>query len=218
MSTMKRFGTYFVIIILLFVITMVIEKLSLSSNYSNISCTFDSSYDGKNGSFQITNLEAKSSVYDGYISFDITNTSMKLIEKCFVKIDLYNDLEQLAKTDYEEVDDFQPGETRKISLKYKANNIKRFAVSVVELTPDKTNILDLFGWEIDLTNVFGHDLTKITVGGIPLLERLGIQGNGSNASGILGKIGSFFGRVWENVRQVPWWAYAIGWCMIVGLL
>ena len=67
---------------------------------------------------------------------------------------------------------------------------------MVEEAPDKSNILNLFGWEIDLTNVFGMDLTKM-FGGALNVETI-------KETGI-----SVFSWIKVIVSSVPAWAYVI---------
>ena len=80
------------------------------------------------------------------------------------------------------------------------NEISRYEVSMVEETPDKSNILNLFGWEIDLTDVFGMDLTSFFGENIR---------NILNAETIKETGISVFNWVKVILASVPTWAYVI---------
>ena len=109
---------------------------------------------------------------------------------------MYSKQNLLAVTKYAEINNFQVDEERKFELKFKANEISRYEISMVEEAPDKSNILNLFGWEIDLTNVFGMDLTKM-FGGALNVETI-------KETGI-----SVFSWIKVIVSSVPAWAYVI---------
>ena len=56
---------------------------------------------------------------------------------------------------------FKNGEERNFDVRFNGNEVDRYEVSLVEDVPDKSNIINILGWELDLTNFFGLDLTKI---------------------------------------------------------
>ena len=65
-----------------------------------------------------------------------------------------------------------------------------------------TNIINILGWEIDLSNIFGMDLSDATIFGVKLTELFSwnnVKTAGSNA--------------WNGFRvilaAIPWWGYAI---------
>lgn len=105
--------------------------------------------------------DSRATNINGYIRFKVKNTTGHFTQKCYAKIDLYSKQDLLAATKYAEINNFRANEERKFELKFKANEISRYNIEIVEDLPDKTNILNLFGWEIDLTNVFGMDLSNL---------------------------------------------------------
>ena len=75
-------------------------------------------------------------------------------------------------------------------------------VSESEL-PDKTNIINFFGWEIDLSNVFGMDLTEMSIFGVKLTDMFSWDNVKTVSSGAWDWIKVF-------LASIPWWGYAIG--------
>lgn len=223
MDRVKTFATYVILIFGFFGLSILLENLALRGMYKNISCEFDSSYNDSADSFKIENVNASACNINGYIEFDLTNTSERTIDKCYAKVDLFNKQGLLAKTDYIEVLDLKPGETRNFKIKFKANNIERFAVSVVESIPDKANIINILGWEIDLSNIFdtGIDLTEMTIFGTKITDLFGGKVD-IDKDGIVDTVKEKGKYLWNwlmvNLKAVPWWAYGIGWCMIIGAL
>ena len=60
----------------------------------------------------------------------------------------------------------------------------------------------MFGWEIDLTNVLGMDLSNVTIFGAKLTDIFSWDGLVTGA----GNAWSWFV---ELVASVPWWGYSI---------
>ena len=76
-----------------------------------------------------------------------------------------------------------------------------------------TNIIDIFGWEVDLTNIFGLgiDVSNIRIFGKSLSEIFSwnnIKGTGK----------SFWSWFITLTTNIPWWGYFGGWLFYVGLL
>ena len=84
---------------------------------------------------------------------------------------------------------------------------------MVANTPDKTNIINILGWEIDLTNVFGLgiDLSNVTVFGIRLADLF--TWNNIKSTGH-----SFWSWFINLAASIPLWGYGFGWLFILGLL
>lgn len=213
MDRMKTFLTYALLIIGFFALSMVLENGLLMAMYTNISGEFDGYYDTTRSEFSSRNMKAKACNVNGYMSFDLINTTGSFIDRCFLKIDLYNEQDLLADTEYVELKGLQPNDVKSFSIKFKANNIETFHISIVENVPDKTNIINILGWEIDLTNVFGLgiDLSNITIFGTKLTDIFNwnhIKNTGRN----------FWIWLVSFTTSIPWWGYFGGWLFYVGLL
>ena len=111
------------------------------------------------------------------------------------------------------------------NIKFRANNIKGYNISVVKDLPDKKNILDVLGWEIDLSNVFGFgiDLTNVSILGNKLtdiLSKVGLTKNDviGTATNLKDLMNSFWLRFSVTAAGVPPWAYFIACMYIAGIL
>lgn len=149
----------------------------------------------------LTKLYGEATNVNGYIQFSVKNTS-KTDASCYGKIDLYSKQGLLAATEYVDMSNFGASEERDYQVKFKANDIASYEVTLVEDMPDKSNIINLFGWEIDLTDVFGMDLSNATIFGVKLTELFNWE-----------NIKTAGGNAWSGIRiflaAIPWWGYAI---------
>lgn len=213
MDRMKTFFKYAICLIVFFAISMLLENVLLKSMYSKISGEIDTHYSVTDTQFKVENISAKACNINGYVLFNLINTTGKDVEKCYLKLDLYNERDQLADTEYIEIDNLKEGETKNFNVKFKANNIEKFKAEIVEDVPDKTNIINILGWEIDLTNVFGLgiDISNFSVFGRKLSEVFDWENIKSSGS-----------KAWTWIVMfttgIPWWAYAAAWLFYVGLL
>lgn len=211
MDRMKTFLVYVLLIIGFFAVSVLLENGLLLAMYSRISGEFDGSY--QNSQFSIKDASGKACNVNGYLNFELINTTGNFVDKCYLKVDLYNQQNLLADTEYIEIRGMQPGDTKPFSIKFKANHIKKFYISIVSSMPDKTNIINILGWEVDLTNVFGLgiDLSNATIFGTKLTDIF-------NWSNIKSTGQSFWSWFVNFVTNIPWWGYFGGWLFYVGLL
>lgn len=196
MDRMKTLFTYALLIVGFLILSLILEDGLLMDMYNTITGNANGTYVNSNSGFLVQVDDSRATNVNGFLRFKIKNTTGRFIERCYAKIDLYSKQNLLAVTKYAEINNFQVDEERKFELKFKANEISRYEISMVEEAPDKSNILNLFGWEIDLTNVFGMDLTKM-FGGALNVETI-------KETGI-----SVFSWIKVIVSSVPAWAYVI---------
>ena len=210
---MKTFLTYVLLIIGFLIGSMFLEDALLKAMYTEIPGEFNGYYTPTNGRFRIENANAKACRINGYISLDLLNTTGTFIDQCYMKIDLFNAQDLLAHTEYIEIKGMQPEDKKTLNLKFKANNIEKLTISMVENPPDKTNIINILGWEIDLTNVFGLgiDLSNVTIFGTKLTDIF----TWSNIKVTGYRFGTWF---IELAESIPLWGYGMGWLFVVGLL
>ena len=150
--------------------------------------------------------DARATNVNGYIVINIKDITGKYIEKCCAKIELFTERGILAATKYVDVSNFEIDEVRQFKINFKGQHIDSYAVSLLEDAPDKTYILDLFGWEIDLRNIFGMDLTSV------------INLNNIKETGL-----NIWGLTINFLNTIPAWAYLIAggiviWYMPKGFL
>ena len=165
MARMKTFLIYLLLLVGFFALSLILEDGLLYTMYAPIGGTQDSnlviSGQGVSSDLSIEVIEAKASNFNGYIKVKIKNTSGHYIEKCCAKIDLYTRRNLLAATEYVDINNFEIDETRYYDIRYKASEIARYEIALVESAPDKSNILNILGWEFDLSNVFGVDMSRL---------------------------------------------------------
>lgn len=164
MSTMTSFRNYFVWIIAFFVISVILENALINDMYKPImgSANGNVTFTGKlNTDLEVTVEDARATNMNGYLLIKVKNITGHYIDKCCAKIQLYTDRNVLAATKYVDISNFDVNQTKEFKINFKGNEIGSYAVTLQEDSPDKTYILDLFGWEIDLRNVMGMDLSNI---------------------------------------------------------
>lgn len=209
MSTMSSFRNYTLWIIGFFIISVVLENALIMDMYKPISGTASGQVifaSSGNTNLDVSVGDARATNMNGYVDIKVKNTSGHFIDKCCVKLDLYTVRGNLAATKYIDVSNFEMNETRTFRVKFSGNEIGSYGVTLVEDAPDKTYILDLFGFELDLRNVLGMDLSKIVS-----LEN--IKETGLNV----------WGLTLNFLKTVPTWAYIVAagiviWYMPKGFL
>lgn len=209
MSTMSSFRNYTLWIIGFFIISVVLENALIMDMYKPISGTASGQVifaSSGNTNLDVSVGDARATNMNGYVDIKVKNTSGHFIDKCCVKLDLYTVRGNLAATKYIDVSNFEMNETRTFRVKFSGNEIGSYGVTLVEDAPDKTYILDLFGFELDLRNVLGMDLSKIVS-----LENL--KETGLNV----------WGLTLNFLKTVPTWAYIVAagiviWYMPKGFL
>lgn len=149
----------------------------------------------------ITDVSGRATNVNGNMKFRLTNDSANL-ENLYVKIDLYSKQDLLAVTRYLPITDLPVGSSKEYQVSFKGNGIRRYEISIVNNAPDKTNILNILGWEIDLTNVFGMDLSDATIFGVKLTEIFSWDSAKTAA-------GNMLDWTVNLLESVPWWGYAI---------
>ena len=199
MARMKTFLMYALVLIGFIFLSYVLEDGLILGMYDVIEGKANSnSYPG----MEITELNGSASNVNGYLSFKVKNTSNSTVN-CYGKIDLYSKQNLLAATQYVEILDFKPQEEKNYQVKFKANEIASYDISFVSELPDKSNVINILGWEIDLSNVFGMDLSNATIFGVKLTELF----SWNNVKTAAGNAWNWFKLL---CASVPWWGYAIG--------
>lgn len=209
MSTMTSFRNYFVWIIAFFIVSVILENALINDMYVPISGTESGNvtFTGSlNTDLEVIVEEARATSVNGYLIVKVKNITGHYIQKCCAKIDLYTERNILAATQYVDISDFDVNQTKEFKINFKGNDIANYAVTLQEDAPDKTYILNLFGLEIDIRDVFGMDLSSV------------INPDNIKETGI---------NMWELslgfLKTVPTWAYLVAggiviWYMPKGFL
>lgn len=213
MKRMKTFLIYVLLIVGFFALSLVLEDGLLMAMYSKIDGEFNGHYSVTDTSFNMKNMKAKACNINGYMKFELVNTTGNDINNCFLKIELFNKGNLLSGTEYIQISDMTQNESKSFNVKFKANNITKYYISVVPDVPDKTNIINILGWEIDLTNVFGLgiDLSNVSIFGTKLTDIFKLDNIKTTRNSFSLWFTSF-------ITNIPWWGYLGGWMFILGLI
>ncbi|MBR3697450.1 MAG: hypothetical protein IKM97_04225 [Clostridia bacterium] len=196
METMSKFRTYTLWFIGLFIISVIFENALLKDMYKPIAGTANGQISfanvSDNENLDVSIGDARATKMNGYVDINIKNTSGHYIDKCCVKLDLYTVRGNLASTKYIDVSNFEDNETRTFRVKFSGNEIGSYGVSLVEDSPDKSYVLDLFGFELDLRNILGINLGKIV--SLDNLKETGVN---------------LWGLTLNFLKSVPTWTYIV---------
>lgn len=198
MDRMKTFLLYALGILGFMFLSYVLEDGLIENMYVKMKGeVVSSSYN-----ISIEDVSGKASNINGYMKFVLHNENT-YANNFYIKIDLFSKKGILAATKYVRISDLDTGDTKNYQVKFKGNDIRNYKISIVDEVPDMTNIINIFGWEVDLTNVFGMDLSNSTIMGVKLTDLFSIDG-----------IKTAGGNAWnwtDNLlKSIPWWGYAIG--------
>lgn len=165
MKRMKTFLVYVLLIVGFFFFSVLAERGLIEQMYVPMSGETNGSLvlssDSSTNDLKIEVEEAVATSRNGRITLLITNTSGHYIEKCAAKIDLLSKRNVVVATDYIELNKFEVNETRRVPIVFTATDVASYRVTLQEKAPYKDpNIVNIFGWDVDLKDVFGLDLTK----------------------------------------------------------
>lgn len=209
----KKIFSYIFILIAFYMISTLLENGLIDNMYAKINGTTNNKTYVK-GIFTEIEMDVKESRatnVNGYIDLNIKNNMNSDLEKAYLQVDLYNERDLLAETEYIEIDNLESGKGKNYNIKFKANNIENYKLSLIEQAPDESHIIRLFGWEIDYkklgidpTNLFGLgiDLTNLFGTGIDLTELFNFEK--IKQRGI-----SAWNFAIDFASSIPLWAYVI---------
>lgn len=197
MDRMKTFLLYLLGILGFMFLSYILENGLIENMYEKMSGDITpSTYN-----LSISDVSGKASNVNGIMQFELTNNSQEQSNH-FIKIDLFSKQGLLATTKYVRVTDLAPGDSKTYQVKFKGQEIRNYKLTITNIAPDMTNIINVLGWEIDLSDVFGMDLTGVTIFGVKLADIF----KWDNAKTAAGNAWSWWLRL---LRAVPWWGYAI---------
>lgn len=210
MDRMKTFFVYFLLFAGMFIVFNLLENGLTSSMFGEVQGTATG-----NDKLAIEVSDSKASNVNGHMDIKVTNTSDEYIDKAYAQVDLIDEYGKVVSTEYITVEDLAPGESKSYKVKYDGNSIKGYKVAVVDEIPDKSNIINILGWEVEKDNVFGTgiDLTNLKVFGINVGEKIIDAFSGAKKYGRAGW--TFFMSL---VNFVPMWAYAIASLIVISYL
>ena len=168
MDRMKTFFIYFLIFVGFFVMSNMLENGLIYDMYKKINGEINN-----NLGIEIINNESRATNVNGYMNLSVKNNMSSNLENRYMKLDLYNKQDLLALTEYVDISGLKENELKDFQLKFNANNIEKYKISVVNEKPDTSGVIRILGFDINLgkylaklgidpTNVFGIDLTSLT--------------------------------------------------------
>lgn len=165
MDRMKTFFIYFLIFVGFFVMSNMLENGLIYDMYEKINGEIYNKY-----GIEVVNNDSRATNVNGYMNLSVMNNTDSVLENRYMKLDLYNKQDLLAATEYIELNKLNPNEKKNFNLKFNANNIEKYEVSIVDEKPDTSGIIRVLGFDINLArfginpkNVFGIDLTNFSL-------------------------------------------------------
>ena len=213
MSKLQTFTIYLLIIVGFYLVSIFLEGQLIEQMYSKLDGTVQEEfeYNGERTELNVKILDAKATRMNGYLTARVTNNTDNVINKAYLKIDLYAKKDLKAISRYLEINDLKPGESRDYKLKFRAGYVDTYRVAVKNDFPDEDYIFEIFGYEINTKSIFGLDLSKY-------INAKAIKEAGFNG---ITSVFSFFGKVGHRfvviAQSVPWWGYLGALAFIAGI-
>lgn len=213
MSKLQTFTIYLLIIVGFYLVSIFLEGQLIEQMYSKLDGTVQEKfeYNGERTELNVKILDAKATRMNGYLTAKVTNNTDNVINKAYLKIDLYAKKDLKAISRYLEINDLKPGESRDYKLKFRAGYVDTYKVAVKNDFPDEDYIFEIFGYEINTKSIFGLDLSKY-------INAKAIKEAGFNG---ITSVFSFFGKVGHRfvviAQSVPLWGYLGALAFIAGI-
>ena len=200
MKTMEKFKKWLILFVLFFIWSTLMERALIYEMYETIDGETIGNYTtdaGDNNDLRVDVLSASATNVNGKMRVRVTNTSGHDIDSCYAKVDLYNDQGHVVGTEYIKLEDFKAGAHKDFDINFHAKNVAGYKVALVENEPEvPEGIVNVLGWDVDLSNIFGMDLSRFR--------------NLFDKDGFLKGVKSGWDLSVAFAKRVPWWGYAIG--------
>lgn len=206
MNRMKTLFLYFFGIVGFLIFSLILEDALVGSMYKKVKISgneIDSSY-----GIDMEDVDIKATNMNGTMTYTLKNNSDEPSKPGYMKLDLISDRGNEAITHYIAVPEMDPGESKDYQINFKGNNIKSYKVAMMDSLPNKENIIDVFGWEFDVTDVFGYDLSKTKIFGKNIKDIFSWEKAKTTGKKVLAYSIGF-------LKQIPWWGYVAAACIII---
>lgn len=210
MARMKTFITYFLCLVGFIFLSYLLENGLIGNMYVKLAGDATSF---SNGDIVVDDIDAKASNVNGYMSFKLTDNSQDGKDK-YLKIDLFNKKGNLVATKYLKVNNLDENNQKDYQVKIRGQQIRGYKISVLDEDeiPDLSNIITVFGYDIDLSNVFGLNLSNLSLFGTKVKD---LFGNTINRESIKSGAANLWVRISATLAAIPWWGYAIAGGIII---
>lgn len=124
MDRMKTLSKYVLWLILFFILSEIIIKLSIETTYQNIG--------GKNNLKQVSIYQAQATKINGRIKGTIYNDKENKIKNKYIKIDLYSERNIFLGSKYIDVSNMREDETRDFKIYFKVQDVEYYDVKFTD--------------------------------------------------------------------------------------
>lgn len=134
MERMKKFFIYAILVIIVLLSTDFLANIILETGYRQIN------YEIATTSPEIIITQAETTNANGRIKGNVTNKTDTLMQGMFVKVELMSDIGNKLGTEYIQVGNLQPDESKEFKLNYRYSNVNNLIISIVneEIEEEKT--------------------------------------------------------------------------------
>ncbi len=146
MDRMKIFGIYLLIFIGFYIFSTIVAYFYIRSTYEPINGDII-----KSSNITVIVEEAKSTIVNGCIKGNVSNTTDTDIKSKYIKFDLISKRDNTILTKYIYVDELKKGETKAFNLSFRAENIKKYKIEEVEYAENQDKDMEIMDIK-ELTN------------------------------------------------------------------
>ena len=144
MDKLKKYASYFVLLIVFFIFSNFLIYVGLNSNYRDIN--------RQDNIGEVYVYQAQATKVNGRIRGLIENPNGEDLNGKYVEVDLYSKIDNFLGRKYIQINDLQQGDTQSFELFFKVQDVASYNVSIVDEKQE--------GEEIDL---LPNDLTTSQV-------------------------------------------------------
>ena len=126
MGRMKTFLKYLIIFIAFYLISNLVIEYCLKANYETLA-----SNNIETVNYDVNIQEAKSTNANGQISGEVSKKENASEENKYLKIDFYNQRDQLMGTKYIDISSLKDGEKKKFNVDFKLQGVARYVITEV---------------------------------------------------------------------------------------
>lgn len=214
MDKLKTFLIYVLIIAGFFVVSEFLSGQLIKQMYHPLSGDIQEEfeYKGRRTALTVDVLDARATRVNGYITAKVTNNTDNVIDKAYIKFDMFAKQDLKAVSRYMEITDLKPSQSKTYTLKFRAGYVDNYSVAIKEDFPDEKYIFELFGYEFNTKNILGMDVSNF-------IDAQAIKDAGYNGITsifqFIGKLGHTFAVA---AQSVPWWGYVGALAIIAGII
>ena len=149
METIKKFRTYLLIFVAIFLFVELFTNLSMKEKFVNIT-----NHEINVTSLKVNITESKASYSRGYIKGNITNDTGEHIKDKYLQFDFYDEDGIYVGTESQEIKYFNVEEKISFEIDYEFQNVKKIKIDLVdEVVKPKNKLLEGLNSQIEEKNL-----------------------------------------------------------------